>query len=390
MSDATLKTDLEALTPQLIGWRRELHRRPELGFEEHATSAYVAERLAALGLEVKTGIATTGVAAILRAPRPGKAAILLRADMDALPVQEASGLAYASEVPGKMHACGHDGHMAMLLGAATLLAARRERLERDVVFCFQPGEEGFGGAERMIEEGVLGLADVREAYALHLWSSYPVGTVHVRPGPAMAAQDEFEARFIGKGGHGALPHAAVDPIVAASQAVLALQTIVARSVDPVQPAVVTVGSLHAGSAPNIIPEDASMRGTLRNFDDGVREILRRRVREVLEGIAAASGCRVEFTLYPGYPAVINDADAARRVATAAAAVVGAERVIEGPPMAAAEDFAYFLRKVPGAFAFVGAGNPEKGIDAPHHSPRFDIDEAALPVGAELLARIALG
>jgi amidohydrolase len=374
----------------LVAWRRTLHQNPELGFEEHATARFVASRLAELNLEVKTGVAKTGVVAVLRATRASQPTVLLRADMDALPIDEEAGRPYGSKVPGKMHACGHDGHMAMLLGAATVLVGARDQLTRDVVFCFQPGEEGFGGAEAMIREGVLAEHGVAEAYGLHLWSLFPAGTVQVRPGPAMAAQDEFVATLHGRGGHGALPHKAIDPVVAAAYAIAGLQSVVARSVDPIQPAVVTVGSLHAGSAPNVIPDEATMQGTLRSFDEGVRETLRNRVREVLEGSAAAAGCRVEFTLHPGYPAVVNDPAAVDRVRRHAAVVVGEAKVIEPDPMAAAEDFAYFLQQVPGAFAFVGAGNAACGITAPHHSPRFDIDESALPVGAELLARIALG
>jgi len=373
-----------------VAWRRHLHGRPELGFEEHETAAFVAERLRALGLAVTTGVARTGVVAVLPAAKAARGAVLLRADMDALPVQEVEGRAYGSEIPGRMHACGHDGHMAMLLGAAALLVEERERLDRDVVFCFQPGEEGFGGAEAMIKAGVLRDHGVAEAYGLHLWSPYPVGTIQVRPGPTMAAQDEFEATVHGKGGHGALPHAAIDPIVAAAQAVVALQAVVARHVDPVEPAVVTVGSLHAGTAANIIPDTAVLRGTLRSFDETVRKTLREGARRVLDHISAAHGCRCDFVLHEGYPAVVNDRDAAERVRKHAAEVVGETRVIEPPPVAAAEDFAYFLQKVPGAFAFIGAGNAERGITAPHHAAAFDIDETALPIGAELLARIALG
>jgi amidohydrolase len=388
MADA-IGDKARALAGALTGWRRAFHRRPEVGFEERETASRIAEELRQLGLAVETGVAKTGVVGVAKAPRAAGAAVLLRADMDALPVQEVPGRAYGSEIPGRMHACGHDGHMAMLLGAASIVAEERARLARDVVFCFQPGEEGFGGAEAMIAEGVLERYGVGAAFGLHLWSLFPAGTIQVRPGPTMAAQDEFEASVRGRAGHGALPHEAIDPVVAAAHAVTALQAVVARAVDPVRPAVVTVGSLHAGSAPNVIPGEATMRGTLRSFDDRVREILRARVREVIENTAAAHGCTAEFTLHPGYPAVVNDPQAVSEVRRHAAAVVGAARVIEPDPMAAAEDFAYFLRQVPGAFVFIGAGNAERGITAPHHAPSFDIDEAALPIGAELLARIAL-
>jgi amidohydrolase len=378
------------LKEQLVAWRRTLHGRPELGFEEAETAAFVAERLRALKLSVTTGVARTGVVAVLEAGKAGRAPVLLRADMDALPIQEVAGRPYGSQIPGRMHACGHDGHMTMLLGAAMLLSAARDRLDRDVVFCFQPGEEGFGGAAAMIEAGVLRDHGVGEAYGLHLWSPYPVGTIQVRPGPTMAANDEFQATVRGKAGHGALPHAAIDPIVAAAQAVVGLQAIVARAVDPLEPAVVTVGYFHAGTAPNVIPHEAVLRGTLRSFADDVRETLRNATRRVFEGISSAHDCDCDFVLHPGYPAVVNDAEAVERVRRHAAAVVGDANVIEPPPVAAAEDFAYFLREVPGAFVFVGAGNAARGITAPHHSPEFDIDESALPIGAELLARIALG
>ncbi len=385
-----LKRRVADLTESLVAWRRALHKRPELGFVEHETAAFVAARLRELEIDVRTGVATTGVVGVLRAKAPSRPPVLLRADMDALPVSEAPGRSYGSEIAGRMHACGHDGHMAMLLGAASVLSAVRERTDRDIVLCFQPGEEGFGGADAMIREGVLSEHGVAEAYGLHLWSLFPVGTVHVRSGPTMAAQDEFVATMVGKAGHGAMPHEARDPVVAAAQAVVALQSVVARSIDPIQPAVVSIGSLHAGTAPNVIPEAATMHGTLRSFDEAVREILRRRVREVLEGTAAAAGCRLEFTLSPGYPAVVNDAEAVSRVRRHAALVVGAANVVDPAPMAAAEDFAYFLRQVPGAFTFIGAGNVARGITAPHHAPQFDIDESALPIGTELLVRIALG
>ncbi len=385
-----LKRRVADLTGPLVAWRRALHKRPELGFAEHETAAFIAARLRELEMDVKTGVAKTGVVGVLRAKAPSRPPVLLRADMDALPISETPGRSYGSEIAGKMHACGHDGHMAMLLGAASVLSAVRERTDRDVVFCFQPGEEGFGGADAMIREGVLSENGVAEAYGLHLWSLFPVGTVQVRSVPTMAAQDEFVAAMVGKGGHGAMPHEACDPVVAAAQAVVALQSVVARSIDPIQPAVVSIGSLHAGTAPNVIPDTATMHGTLRSFDEGVREILRRRVREVLEGTAAAAGCRLDYTLSPGYPAVVNDPDAALRVRRHAALVVGETNVVEPAPMAAAEDFAYFLRQVQGAFAFIGAGNVARGITAPHHAPQFDIDESALPIGAELLVRIALG
>jgi amidohydrolase len=389
MIDDDLKRDAERLMPELVAWRRELHRHPELGFEEHRTARFVESRLRDLGLEPWTGIAETGVVAILRAPEALGAPVLLRADMDALPIQEVEGRDYGSEVPGKMHACGHDGHMAMLLGAATLLASRKDRLRHDVVLCFQPGEEGFGGALRMIEEGLLDKTGTGSAYALHLWSPSEAGTLLVRPGVIMAAQDEFVARVVGRGGHGALPHTTRDPIVAAALAISALQTVVSREIDPIETAVVSVGSFHAGSAPNVIPDFAELKGTLRSFDKGVRLQVRNRVAEVLEGVVRAAGCRLELDMQEGYPPVVNDPAAVESARASARRVFGDANVHEPAPMAAAEDFSYFLERVPGAFMLIGAGNAERDITAPHHSPRFDIDESVLPRGAEMLARLAL-
>ena len=389
MATSDLKHECARLSPLLVGWRRERHQLPELGFEEQRTAEFIEARLRELGIEPWTGVAVTGLVGILRAADPRGKAVLLRADMDALPIQEVEGREYGSQVPGKMHACGHDGHMAMLLGAATLLAARRAELTRDVIFCFQPGEEGHGGALKMIEEGLLERTDPGSAFALHLWSPFEAGTAHVRVGPTMAAQDEFKARVVGRGGHGALPHTTRDPIVAAAQAVSALQAVVSRAVDPVEPAVVTVGSLHAGSAPNVIPDFAELTGTLRSFSPEVRELLRERVPQTIGDAVRAGGCELEFELEPGYPAVVNDASAVAAARLAAGEVFGAGQVHEPSPLAAAEDFAYFLERVPGAFILVGAGNSERGITAPHHSPRFDIDESVLTLGAELLARLAI-
>ena len=389
MSADDLRRDAEALGADLVAWRRELHRHPELGFEERRTAAFVVERLETLGIEAETGVARTGVVGSIRAERGDLAPILLRADLDALPIQEVPGRDYGSTVPGKMHACGHDGHTAMLLGAATLLASRRDEMRRDVVLCFQPGEEGMGGARVMIEEGILDRTGASSAYAIHLWTPYPAGTIHLRPGPVMAAQDEFTVRFKGQGGHGAAPHAAVDPIVAAAHALVAIQTVVSRNVDPLEAAVVTVGKFDAGTAVNVIPDDAEFSGTLRAFTEEVRATVRRRLQEICESTAAAHGCRAEFELRPGYPAVVNEPGSVARARAVAAEVVGPDNVVESPPMAASEDFSYFLNEIPGAFIFLGAGNAARGITAPHHSPEFDIDESVLPRGAELLARLAL-
>ena len=381
----------QALAERMTGWRRALHKIPELGFQEHATSAFVESRLREIGLtEIRTGVAKTGVVATIRAGAGSdKGSVLLRADMDALPIQEVDGRDYGSRTPGKMHACGHDGHMAMLLGAATLLHEKKDSLKQDVVLCFQPAEEGAGGGREMVEGGELDLTGISRAFAIHLWSLYPAGTVHTRPGPIRAAQDEFTAWFRGKGGHGAAPHNARDPILAASIGVVAMQSVVSRFVDPLHPAVATVGSMHGGSACNIIPEVVELIGTLRSVDPEVRLLQRERVEEALAGAARSGGCELEFEIRPGYPAVVNDAESVKIVGSVAGKLFGREKVFETPPLAASEDFAYFLQKVPGAFILLGAGNVERGITAPHHSPRFDIDETALPRGAELLAALAM-
>lgn len=390
MSAERLRDAAGRLASDLVSWRRALHQHPELGFEEEWTARFVSERLGEVGVtEVETGVAGTGVVGVLRAEGSNAPAVLLRADMDALPVQEVSGRKYGSRIPGKMHACGHDGHMAMLLGAAALLAGGRDELARDVVFCFQPAEEGRGGARRLIEEGILDRYGVGSVFALHLWSLFPTGTLHVRSGPIMAAQDEFSATVVGRGGHGAQPNRARDPIVAASLGILALQPVVSRFVDPVEPAVVHVGSLHGGNAPNVIPDRVTLEGSLRSFTEPVRSLLRARVESALRGAAEGAGCSLEFELRPGYPPVVNDPEAVERVRSVASEVLGPDRVVETPAMAASEDFAYFLGRAPGAFAFLGAGDPARGIDAPHHAPEFDIDEGVLPQGAEILARLAL-
>ena len=325
MSAAALKTDAQNLRGDLVTWRRELHRHPELGFEEHRTAGFVAKHLEALDLELKTGVGGTGVMGLLRAPRAVGPATLLRADLDALPVQEVAGREYGSTVDGCMHACGHDGHMAMMLGAASLLARRRDELKRDVLFCFQPAEEGLGGAERMIGDGALDWVEVGVVFALHLWTPFPVGTINLRPGPIMAAADEFTARIVGRGGHAAQPHLAADPVVAAAQAVVALQSIVSRAVDPLQAAVVTVGALQAGRASNVIPREARMEGTMRSFDDDVRRLLRERVPAVLEHAARSAGCRSEFELRTGFPATVNDARDERGLALGASGLRNCSR-----------------------------------------------------------------
>lgn len=378
-----------ALEAELVATRRDLHRHPELGFEETRTAGVVAGRLGDLGIEARTGVAGTGVVGVVSSePSPGepRRTVLLRADMDALPIQEENDHEYRSTVPGRMHACGHDGHTAILLGVARLLV--EDPPPGNVVLVFQPAEEKPGGARPMIEAGVLADPPVDAAIGLHLWSNLPVGTVGTNPGPLMAGASEFRLTIKGRGGHAALPDQAVDAVVVASHVVVALQTLVSRETSPLDSAVVTVGSIHGGTTFNVIAERAVLEGTVRAFEDDRREALRDRIAALAQGVAGAMGAEATLEWTPHYPATVNDPAMAALVAREAAVVVGEENVFTDIRTMGAEDMSYFLRAVPGCFFFVGAANAARGITAPHHNPRFDIDEAALPIGAEILARAA--
>ncbi len=383
-----ISPEVAALAEDLVRIRREVHRRPGLGFRVEETARLAAAALRATGWQVREGVGETGVVGVLRGGRGGRPGrtVLFRADMDGLPVQEETGRPFASEVPGAMHACGHDAHVAMAIGAARALAARRERLAGTVVAMFQPAEEGPGGALPMMRDGLLDDPRPDAALACHVWNDLPVGTVGVRAGPVLAATDRFEVTVTGRGGHGAAPHQTADPVVAAAHLVVALQTLVSRRVSPVAPAVLTVGSVHAGTAFNVIPEKATLGGTLRSLTPEVRETLRRGVDEVCAGISTAHRVRCDVVHTPYYPATVNDPGVAWRVAEAAASVVGRDRVVEQELVLGGEDMAFVLEKVPGCYFFVGTANPGKGCAAPHHSARFDVDEDALPIGAEVMAR----
>jgi amidohydrolase len=373
----------ESLREQLVAWRRDFHRYPELGFQEHRSAGVIADRLRELGYQVQTGIAHTGVVGLLQGQHPGPV-VMVRFDMDALPVTEANETEYASQNPGLMHACGHDAHMAMGLGVATLMARRRGALVGTLKLVFQPGEEGMNGAEAMVKEGVLENPRPDVFLSTHVWSDKQVGTIDVTPGAIMAAAEKWTCTVRGKGGHGAQPDQTVDPIVAAAHIITALQTVVSRNVSPLETAVVTVGSVHGGGAFNVIPAHVEMTGTVRTYSPQVRATVLRRVREVIEGVAAACGAEAELEIVPLTPAVINDAEVAAVVRTAAEAVVGSENVTSGERTMGSEDAAYFLQDVPGCYFFLGAANAERGLTAPHHNPHFDIDEDALPLGVAVL------
>jgi amidohydrolase len=379
----SLSPDVLAIAPELVSLRRELHAHPELAFQERRTAARVAEVLSASGLEVRTGVGRTGVVASLPGAR-GRT-VLLRADMDALPIVERSDAPYVSRNEGVMHACGHDGHVAMAATAARLLARRSERAGT-LRFLFQPAEEGEGGAQAVIADGALDGADV--VLGLHLWNELPVGTLGVKAGPLMAAVDRLRIVVHGRGGHGAIPHRAADPIVAAAHVVTALQTVVSREVAPVEPAVVTIGAIRGGEAFNVIPDDVTLLGTIRTFDPALRRSMPERVSRIARGVAEGLGCRAEVAVEAGNPAVHNDARVAELARRVAVRVVGEERVVSPTPTMGGEDMALYFERVPGCFVFVGSANAERGLDRPHHSPTFDFDEDALLVGCEFLVQAA--
>jgi len=377
----------EAKQLDLVSWRRDLHRHPELGFQEIRTAGIVARHLGGLGLEIQTGVGRTGVVGVLDGRQPGPV-VMVRFDMDALPIVEETTHDFGSETPGVMHACGHDGHVAIGLGVATLLARHRQELRGSVKFVFQPAEEGEGGAVAMIQDGVLAGPRPDAAFGLHIYNQLPLGWVTAGAGPVMAAAERFQCRVTGRGGHGAMPHQTVDAVVVASQIVTALQTVVSRNVNPAELAVVSVGSLHAGSAFNIIAEQAELWGTLRTLDESTHQIVLRRVREIVEGTARAMGASVQLDIQELTVAVVNDAQAAARVRQAATRVVGAQNVSDQQLWVASEDMAYFLREIPGCFFFVGASRAEK--EFPHHNPRFDFDEAVLAQGVAILCETVAG
>ena len=387
----TVREDIDEILPGVVADRRHLHEHPELAFEEYETAKFVAERLQQLGVEdIKTGVGVTGVTGLIHGGKgPGKV-IMLRADMDALPIEEENDVDYTSTVPGKMHACGHDAHTAMLLGAARILMDRRSEFAGTVKLLFQPAEEvPPGGAIAMIKDGALENPHVDAVLGLHVASDMPAGQIGVREGPGSAGSDRFRAVIQGKGGHAARPQSAIDPVVIASQIVLALQTLVAREVDPTEPAVVTLAAFNGGSTHNVIPDQVVIKGTIRAFDDDLFDRLERRLREVVEGVAASlrAEARVEFEMR--YPPSVCDPAMAQLLGEASRGVLGDDAVVRFEPRMGAEDFAFVLQKVPGAMLSLGVKAPEWEAPKPLHTATFDLDESALPVGAACLASVAL-
>ncbi|MBK7455995.1 MAG: amidohydrolase [Anaerolineales bacterium] len=370
--------------------RRDFHMHPELGFKEIRTGGIVAKELEALGMEVTKGVGKTGVVGLLEGVKPGPT-LLIRFDMDALPMSEDTGAEYASQTQGVMHACGHDGHTAIGLTVAKMLHAHREDLAGTVKFCFQPSEEGFngeevGGAEMMIRDGVLDGPKVEKTLSLHLWNEKPLGWVNVAKGPVMAGAEQFSIKLTGKGGHGAAPHTTIDPIVAAAHIVTALQSIAARNVAPLHAAVISVTTLHSGTAFNIIPQEAELTGTIRTFDLSVRKMVLERFDQIVRGVAESMGCKVDILVQRVTPAVINNDTVAAKVQESARRLFpDTELDTSNYLTMGAEDMAFMQEKVEGCYFFIGSNNSEKHLDYSHHHPKFDFDEEALVRGSALMA-----
>lgn len=375
-----ISDDVQALRERIVGLRRDLHQNPELSWSEHRTGRAVSSFLEGSGLELRN-VARTGM---LASTGRGPLSVLLRVDMDGLPIQEQSRQPYASSAPGVMHACGHDGHVAMGAAAARVLAQRR--LPGRALLLFQPAEEGEGGAQAVVADGALEGVDV--VLGVHLWNELPVGTLGVKAGPLMAAVDRLSILVRGRGGHGGQPQRSADPVVAAAHVITALQTVVSRETSPLHSAVVTIGSVHGGDAFNVIPDQVSLLGTIRTFDTALRASMPERLARIAGGVAGALGCVAEVEVRPGNPAVVNDAAVAARARRAALRVVDEAHVVEPEPTMGGEDMAVYFERVPGCFVFVGSANPAQGLDQPHHSPRFDFDEDALLIGTEFLVQAA--
>jgi amidohydrolase len=380
--------DAQALFEVTRRLRRDFHQHPELGFKEVRSANIVAKELSALGMEVKTGVGQTGVVGLLGGKGPGPV-VLLRFDMDALPINERTGAEYASLNQGVMHACGHDGHMAVGLTVARILNQHRNMFSGTVKLMFQPAEEGLGGAEKMIAEGVLDHPKPDVALAMHVWNERPLGWVGITPGPVMAAADTFNIQITGGGGHGAAPNLTKDPIVAAAQVVNALQTIVSRNLSPLQSAVVTVASIHAGEAFNVIPTEAQLKGTLRSFEASVRQRMISRFGQIVEEISQAMECEAKFEIQSLTPALVNDIEVTGRVQQVAGRLLPQDELDFHSVTMGSEDMAFVQQRIPGCYIFVGSANQQKGLDAPHHSAEFDIDEACLSKGAGLLTAAAM-
>ena len=383
--------DAQALAEELTALRRDFHMHPELGFQEFRTAGIVNEQLNELGYEVISGVGQTGVVGLLQGGQPGERTVLLRFDMDALPIEEANDVPYRSQTPGVMHACGHDAHTAVGLGVAKVLAKHRDKIPGAIKLMFQPAEEGLGGALAMINDGVLDRIgpELDRAIGLHVSAMHELGTAAVCAGPMMAAGAGVTITVHGKGGHGAMPHSTVDAVVVAAHIIVALQTIMARNADPDDTGVVTIGSIEAGKAGNVIAETAVMRGTIRSFTPEVKALLRKRVPEIAQGVATALGATADVQISTGVDATVNAEPPTSVMYDAAVEVLGEDNIDTTFRTTGGEDFSAVLARVPGNFFFLGAANAAQGITYPHHNPRFDIDESCLPDGVAILCDAAV-
>jgi amidohydrolase len=375
-------------TDTMIALRREIHRHPESGFQETRTAAVVCRELDRLGIPYQAGIAGTGVMATIQGEQPGKT-LLIRADMDALPVHEQTGRDFASQIPGMMHACGHDGHTAMLCGLAERLLDIRGQIAGTIKLIFQPAEEGPGGALPMIRAGVLENPTVDACFAYHLWNCMPVGFVGATVGPIMACVDDFTLTIKGTGGHGAMPHTSVDAIVVMAHVITALQAIASRQVSPLETVVVTLGTVNGGYRRNVIADQVELTGTVRTFNPDVTAAFPGRIERIVQGVTEAFGATYELDYSRTYPATVNDEAMTHLVQDAIRRVIGADQLITDERSMGGEDMAFFLQKVPGCYFFVGSENPAIGCGAPHHSPFFDFDEAAMGIGVDILVEATL-
>ena len=368
--------------------RRDFHSHPELGFQEFRTAGIVARELNSFGLEVTTGIGKTGVVGILEGEQPGPV-LLLRFDMDALPIQEETGAVYSSQNPGVMHACGHDGHTAIGLTVARILAAHRKEFSGVIKFVFQPAEEGLGGAESMIDDGVLLNPKPNHTLSLHLWNNKPIGWFGITTGPVMAASDTFQVTMFGKGGHGAMPNLAVDPILASSHFINAIQSIVSRNVSPLDSAVISITTIHGGDAHNVIPSKVEMTGTMRSFNPEARALMLKRFEEIALQAAQTMGCEAVVHVQMLTPAVLNERDVTQKILSTAARLFPQDDLDQHFVTMGSEDMAYFMQEIPGSYFFIGSADESNGKDAPHHHPRFDFDEKALSRGSALMSAVVI-
>ena len=385
---AMIDQKISELKDEMVRLRRDFHQHPELGFQEKRTAGIIADYLLGLGMEVFKGIGKTGVVGVLNGNSPGKT-VMLRSDMDALPIQEINDVEYRSKNDGVMHACGHDGHMAILLTAARVLSGMRDKLHGRVKFVFQPAEESLGGARFMIADGVLDNPKVDAAFGLHLISQLPLGYVGWKSGPIMASMDPFTITIKGKGGHGAIPEGGIDAILISASVITALQGLVTKEISPMSPVVINVGTIKGGDAPNVIAETVVLEGTVRALDTNVQQTIPERMERIISGIAMSMGGSYELDYQSGYPVTVNDAAMTGIVRDIAVQVAGKEFALEVPSAMISEDMSFYLQKVPGSYFYVGAGNFENGLCQPHHNARFDFDEEALVVGARMMCNLAL-